>query len=108
MVKNSTKEAVLIALFLPPNLNSRVAATNNIPSAIESKAPGRDGRSIKDSQQVLTPRKASGKSKLEEGKKRSRLGLAVYGSKKDSEGEPIRHKKLDNRKTKLGRYNKWP
>jgi len=52
--------------------------------------------------------KASGKSKLGEGKKRSCLGLAVYSSKKDSKSEPIRHKKSDNSKTKLGRYNKWP
>jgi hypothetical protein len=52
--------------------------------------------------------KASGKSKLEEGKKQSYLGLAVYSSKKDSKGKPIRHKKLDNGKTKSGRYNKWP
>jgi hypothetical protein len=50
--------------------------------------------------------KASGKSKLEEGKKRSYLGLAVYNSKEDSKGKPIRYKKLDNNKTKLGRYNK--
>ena len=52
------------------------------------------------------PRKASSKSKLEEGKKRSYLRLAVYSSKEDSKGEPIRYKKLDNSKTKLGRYNK--
>ena len=45
-------------------------------------------------------------SKLEEGKKRSRLGLVVYSSKEDSKGEPIRYKKLDNSKTKSGRYNK--
>jgi len=50
--------------------------------------------------------KASGKSKLGEGKKRSYLGLAVYGFKKDSKSEPIRYKKSDNNKTKLGRYNK--
>jgi len=108
MAKNSTKEAVLIVLFLPPNLNSQVTATNNTPSAIKSKAPRRDRRSAKDSQQVLTPRKASGKSKLGEGKKRSYLELVAYGSKEDSKGEPIRYKKLDNRKTKSGRYNKWP
>ena len=54
------------------------------------------------------PRKARGKSKLGEGKKRSYLGLIVYSSKKDSEGEFIRYKKLDNSKTKSGRYNKWP
>jgi len=52
------------------------------------------------------PRKASGKSKLEEGKKRSYLGLAVYSSNKDSKGEPLRYKKSDNSKTKSGRYNK--
>ena len=39
------------------------------------------------------PRKASSKSKLGEGKKRSYLGLAVYSSKEDSKGEPIRYKK---------------
>ena len=49
MAKNGTKEAVLVILFSPPSLNSRVAATNNILPAIEFKAPGRDGRSIKDS-----------------------------------------------------------
>ena len=52
--------------------------------------------------------KASGKSKLEEGKKWSCLKSAAYGFKEDSEGEPVKHKKLDNSKTKLGRYNKWP
>ena len=51
--------------------------------------------------------KASGKSKLKEGKKQSYLGLVIYSSRGDSEGEPIRHKKLYNSKTKLGRYNKW-
>ena len=50
--------------------------------------------------------KASGKSKLGEGKKRSCLESAVYSFKEDSKGEPIRYKKLDNSKTKLGRYNK--
>jgi len=50
--------------------------------------------------------KAGGKSKLGEGRKRSYLGLAVYSSKEDSKGKPIRYKKLDNSKTKLGRYNK--
>ena len=50
--------------------------------------------------------KASSKSKLGEDKKWSYLGLAVYGFKKDSKGKPIRYKKLDNSKTKLGRYNK--
>ena len=54
------------------------------------------------------PYKASSKSKLEEGKKWSYLELAVYGSKEDSKGKPIRHKKLNNSKTKSGRYNKWP
>ena len=51
--------------------------------------------------------KASGKSKLGEGKKQSYLGSAVYSFKEDSKGEPVRYKKLDNSKTKLGRY-KWP
>ena len=54
------------------------------------------------------PYKASSKSKLGEGKKWSYLGLVVYSFKEDSKGEPIRYKKLDNSKTKLGRYNKWP
>ena len=53
------------------------------------------------------PRKASNKSKLKGGKKRSCLGLIVYSFKEDSKGEPIRYKKLNNSKTKLGRYNKW-
>ena len=53
-------------------------------------------------------RKASGKSKLKEGKKWSCLGLAAYGFKEDSKGKPIRYKKSDNSKTKLGKYNKWP
>lgn len=105
MAKNGTKEAVLVALFSPPSSNSRVAATNNTPPAIESEAPG---RSAKDSQQVPTSRKASGKSKLGEGKKRSRSGSAAHGSKEDSESEPVRHKKSDNGKTKSGRHNKWP
>ncbi len=52
--------------------------------------------------------KASSKSKLGEGKKWSYLGLVVYSSKEDSKSKPIRYKKLDNSKTKLGRYNKWP
>ena len=52
--------------------------------------------------------KASGESKLGEGKKWSRLGLVVYGFKEDSKGEPVRYKKSDNSKTKLGKYNKWP
>ena len=50
--------------------------------------------------------KASSKSKLGEGKKRSCLELAVYSSKENSKSEPVRYKKLDNSKTKLGRYNK--
>ena len=53
------------------------------------------------------PYKASGKSKLKKGKKRSYLKLAAYSFKKDSKNKPIRYKKLDNSKTKLGRYNKW-
>ena len=52
------------------------------------------------------PRKASGKSKLKEGKKQNYLELAVYNSKEDSKGKSIRYKKLNNSKTKLGRYNK--
>ena len=52
--------------------------------------------------------KASSKSKLREGKKQSCLELAVYSFKEDSKGEPIRYKKLNNSKTKLSRYNKWP
>ena len=40
---------MLIALFLPSSLNSQVAATNNIPLAIKSKAPRRNRRSVKDS-----------------------------------------------------------
>ena len=51
--------------------------------------------------------KASGKSKLGEGKKWSRLESAAYGFKEDNEGKPVRYKKLDNSKTKSGRYNKW-
>ena len=54
------------------------------------------------------PCKASGKSKLGEGKKQSCLGLTVYSFKEDSKSEPVRYKKLDNSKTKSGRYNKWP
>ena len=52
--------------------------------------------------------KARGKSKLKESKKRNCLKLAVYSFKKDSEGESIKYKKLNNSKTKSGRYNKWP
>ena len=51
-------------------------------------------------------RKASSKSKLGEGKKRSYLRLVVYSSKEDIKGKPIIYKKSDNSKTKLGRYNK--
>ena len=54
------------------------------------------------------PCKASGKSKLREGKKWSCLGLVIYSFKGDSEGKLIRYKKLDNSKIKLGRHNKWP
>ena len=54
------------------------------------------------------PHKASGKSKLGEGKKQNCLKLAAHSSKEDSKGEPIRYKKLDNGKTKLSRHNKWP
>ena len=53
------------------------------------------------------PYKASSKSKLKEGKKWSYLGLATHGSRGDNKGEPIRHKKSDNGKTKSGRHNKW-
>ena len=49
MAKNGIKEAVFIALFLPPSSNSWVAATNNILLVIESNAPGCDGYNIKDS-----------------------------------------------------------
>ena len=52
--------------------------------------------------------KASGKSKLKKGKKWSHLGSAAYSSKNNNKGEPVRYKKLNNNKTKLGRYNKWP
>ena len=69
MVKSGIKEAVFIVLFSPPSSNSRVAATNNIPLAIKSEVLKRDRYSIKNSQQVLTLRKARGKSKLGEGKK---------------------------------------
>ena len=106
MARNSIKEAVLIALLLLPSLNSQVAATNNTPLAIKSKALRRDRRSTKDSQQVLILYKASGKSKLGKGKKQSHLGSAAYSSKEDSKGEPVRHKKLNNSKTKSGRHNK--
>ena len=49
--------------------------------------------------------KASGKSKLGEGKKWNYLRLAAYSSKEDSKGKPIRYKKLNKSKTKSGRYN---
>ena len=49
---------------------------------------------------------ASSKSKLGEGKKQNRSGSAVYSFKEDSKGKPIRYKKSDNGKTKLGKYNK--
>ena len=52
--------------------------------------------------------KAGSKSKLREGKKWSRLGSAIYSSRENSEGEPIRYKKSDNSKTKSGKYNKQP
>ena len=54
------------------------------------------------------PHKARDKSKLGESKKRNYLGLAVYSFKKDNKGESIRYKKLNNSKTKLGKYNKLP
>ena len=38
----------------------------------------------------------------------SYLGLAAYSSKENSKGESVKYKKLDNSKTKLGRYNKQP
>ena len=50
--------------------------------------------------------KTRGKSKLKEGKKQSYLESAAYSFKKDNKGEFIRYKKLNNNKTKLGRYNK--
>ena len=52
------------------------------------------------------PRKAKGKSKLKKDKKQNYLKLVVHSSKKDSEGKSIKYKKLNNSKTKLGRYNK--
>ena len=52
--------------------------------------------------------KASNKSKLGEGKKQNYLKLAAHGFKENSKGKPVRYKKLNNSKTKLGRYNKWP
>ena len=108
MAKSGIKEAVFIALFSPPSLNSWVAVINNTLLAIEFKAPRYNRYNIKNSQQVLTPYKARGKSKLEKGKKWSYLELAAYGSKEDNKGEFIRYKKSDNNKTKLGRYNKLP
>ena len=108
MAKSSIKEAVFIILFLPPSLNSRVAATNNILLAIKSEALRYNRYSIKNSYQVLILHKARGKSKLEESKKWNCLKSAVYSSKEDSKGESIRYKKLDNNKTKSGKYNKLP
>ena len=49
MAKSSIKEAVLIALFLPPSLNFQVTATNSILLAIKSKAFRRNKYNIKDS-----------------------------------------------------------
>ena len=49
MAKSSMKEAIFITLFLPPSSNSQVAANNNIPPAIKSKAPRCNKYSIKDS-----------------------------------------------------------
>ena len=49
MAKNNIKEAILIILFLPPSLNSWVAAINNILPAIKFKAPRYDRYSIKNS-----------------------------------------------------------
>ena len=54
------------------------------------------------------PCKASSKSKLGKGKKWSYSGLITHSFGGDSEGKPIRYKKLDNNKIKSGRYNKWP
>ncbi len=54
------------------------------------------------------PHKASGKSRLEESKMQSHLGLVVYSSKENSKGKPIKYKKSNNSKTKSGRHNKWP
>jgi hypothetical protein len=50
--------------------------------------------------------KANSKSKLKEDKKWSYLKLITHSSREDSKGKLIKHKKLDNGKTKLGRYNK--
>ena len=93
---------------MPSSLNSWVAATNNILLVIKSEALEYNRYSIKDSQQIPIIYKASGKNKLEESKKWSYLKLAIYSFKEDSKGEPIKYKKLNNSKTKLGRYNKWP
>ena len=54
------------------------------------------------------PRKARGKNKLGENKKQNHLKLAVYGFKEDNKGKSIKHKKSNNNKTKLSRYNKLP
>jgi len=53
------------------------------------------------------PHKTNSKSKLGKGKKWSYLKSAVYGSKENSKGKFIRHKKSNNGKTKSGRHNKW-
>ena len=108
MARNSMKKAVFIVLLSPPSLNSQITATNNILLAIKSKAPRRNRYSTKDSQQVLILYKANSKSKLGEGKKWNHLGLTVYSFKENSEGKPVKYKKLDNSKTKSGRHNKWP
>ena len=108
MAKSSIKEAVFIALFLPPSLNSQVTATNNILLAIKSKVPRHNKYSIKNNQQVLTLYKARDKSKLKKGKKQSYLKLAAYSSKENSKGKSIRYKKSNNNKTKSGKYNKLP
>ena len=107
MARNGIKEAVLIALLLPPSSNSQVVVTNNTLLAIKSEAPGCNRCSIKNSQQVPMLHKANSKSKLKKGKKWSCSGSAAYSSKEDSKSKPVRHKKLDNGKTKLGRHNKW-
>ena len=49
IAKNNIKEAVLIALFLPLNLNSQVITTNNILLAIKSKSPKCNKYNAKDS-----------------------------------------------------------
>jgi hypothetical protein len=49
MAKNSIKEAVFIALFLPLSLNSQVTTTNNTSLAIKSEIPKYNRCSTKDS-----------------------------------------------------------